>query len=254
MTDPILSVADLSKTYGGVIAVDDVSLDVRLGEIHAVIGPNGAGKTTLVSLLSGEIAADAGKIQFRGRTVTRLPSYKRAQLGVGRSFQITSIFQKMSVLDNVVLAVQAGQRHAYFKMWRPVRGDLRLSDPAMATLKTVGLSDVAHRLAGDMSHGERRQLEIAMALATAPTLLLLDEPMAGMGLEESARMISLIGQLKSRHAILLVEHDMDAVFALADRITVMVYGQVIRTGVPDAIRTDAAVQQAYLGEEGVNSA
>ena len=254
MADPILTVTALRKTYGGVTAVADVSLDVLPGEIHAVIGPNGAGKTPRVSLLGGAIPAVAGSIRFQDRPITNLPSYKRARLGIVRSFQITSIFHELSVLDNVALATQAGQGRAYFKMWRPARGDDRLSGPAMAALEPVGLAAAALPRAGAMSHGEHRQLEIAMALATSPELLLLDEPMAGMGVEESARMVTLIGQLKARHAILLVEHDMDAVFALADRITVMVYGQAIRTGTPDEIRADAAVQQAYLGEEGVGDA
>lgn len=247
--ESILSVQGLRKEFGGVTAVDDVSLDVRPGEIHAVIGPNGAGKTTLVSLLGGALPADAGSVRFQGRPITGLPTHKRARLGIARSYQITSIFHDLTVLENVALAAQSGQGRSYFKMWRPARGDRRLVDPASDALERVGLAADPYRRAGDMSHGEHRQLEIAIALATRPSLLLLDEPMAGMGVEESAQMVTLIGELKTQHAILLVEHDMDAVFALADRITVMVYGQAIRTGTPDEIRNDAAVQQAYLGDE-----
>ena len=254
MAEPILAVTGLRKIFGGVTAVDGVSLDVFPGEIHAVIGPNGAGKTTLVSLLGGALASDDGSIRFRGRSIAALPPYKRARLGIARSFQITSVFHDLSVLDNVALAAQSPHGGAYLKLWRPARGDERLLAPAMAALETVGLAGEAHRRAGDISHGGHRQLEIAMALAMEPELLLLDEPMAGMGADESARMVALIDRLRAQHAILLVEHDMDAVFALADRITVMVYGQAIRTGTPSEIRNDAAVREAYLGDEALGDA
>jgi branched-chain amino acid transport system ATP-binding protein len=213
-----------------------------------VIGPNGAGKTTLIAQLAGELEPDEGTIVFDGREVTALDAPARSHLGLARSFQITSVFREFSALDNVALAVQAHAGHS-FRFWRAARGELALREPARAMLDAVGLGGRAAVTAATLAHGEQRQLEIAMALATRPRLLLLDEPMAGMSLDESQRMIELLGALKARHTILLVEHDMDAVFALADRISVMVYGCLVATGAPDAIRANPEVREAYLGEE-----
>ena len=242
----MLQAERLSKRFGGLTATDDLSLDVRPGELHAVIGPNGAGKTTLVGQLAGEIAPDAGRILFAGEDVSRLAVSDRARRGIVRSFQVTSIFSGFTAADNVALAVQANAGHS-FRFWRGARTDPALRDPALAALDRVGLADRADIPAASLSHGEQRQLEVAMALATSPRILLLDEPMAGMGSEESARMVALLQALKGTLTILLVEHDMDAVFALADRITVLVYGRAIASGAPDAIRADPAVQEAYLG-------
>ncbi len=242
----LLVTEHLSKQFGGVIATDDVGLTVNDGEIHAVIGPNGAGKTTLIAQLAGELAPDAGTIRFDGRDVTGLPAHERSRLGLARSFQVTSIFRELTVLDNVALAVQAHSGSS-FHFWRNARRDPTLRDPARAALVAVGLADRAEVVAGDLAHGEQRQLEIAMALATRPRLMLLDEPMAGMGREDGERMVELLRGLKRGHGLLLVEHDMDAVFALADRITVLVYGRVIASGAPEAIRNDARVIEAYLG-------
>jgi branched-chain amino acid transport system ATP-binding protein len=221
---------------------------VQPGEIHAVIGPNGAGKTTLVAQLAGELHPDAGRIRFAGADVTRLSVHARSALGLARSFQVTSIFRDFPVLDNVALAVQAHAGHS-FRFWRNAGAEPLLREPARAALAEVGLAGRADVLAADLAHGEQRQLEIAMALATRPRLLLLDEPMAGMGAEESQRMIAFLRGLKGRHTILLVEHDMDAVFALADRISVMVYGRLIATGSPADVRANPEVRQAYLGED-----
>ncbi len=243
----LLVTEHLSKQFGGVIATDDVGLSVNDGEIHAVIGPNGAGKTTLIAQLAGELAPDAGTISFDGRDVTGLPAHERSRLGLARSFQVTSIFRELAVLDNVALAVQAHSGSS-FHFWRNARRDPTLREPARAALAAVGLADRAEIVAGVLAHGEQRQLEIAMALATRPRLMLLDEPMAGMGREDGERMVELLRGLKHGHGLLLVEHDMDAVFALADRITVLVYGRVIASGRPEAIRNDARVIEAYLGE------
>ncbi len=248
MTDAAMLRADgLSKRFGGLTATDDLSLDVRSGELHAVIGPNGAGKTTLIGQLAGEIAPDAGRILFAGEDVSRLATADRARRGLVRSFQVTSIFSGFTAADNVAMAVQANAGHS-FRFWRGARTDPALREPALAALQRVGLAGRADIPAASLSHGEQRQLEVAMALATDPTVLLLDEPMAGMGPEESARMVKLLSSLKGKLTILLVEHDMDAVFTLADRITVLVYGRVIASGTPEAIRADRAVQEAYLGE------
>ncbi len=242
----MLRAEGLSKRFGGLTATDELSLDVRPGELHAVIGPNGAGKTTLIGQLAGEIAQDAGRIVFAGEDVSRLATADRARRGIVRSFQVTSIFSGFTAADNVALAVQANAGHS-FRFWRAARTDAALRDPAMEALERVGLSGRADVPAASLSHGEQRQLEVAMALATTPTVLLLDEPMAGMGPEESAAMVALLRSLKGTLTILLVEHDMDAVFALADRITVLVYGRAIASGSPEAIRADTAVQEAYLG-------
>ena len=242
----MLETQALQKSFGGVTATDQVTLQVEEGECHAVIGPNGAGKTTLIAQLSGMLAPDEGAILFNGKEITRLTAQRRSHLGLARSFQITSVFMGLSVLDNVALAVQAHAGHS-FRFWRPARQDAALRGPAMEMLEKVGLQDRANGLASEMSHGERRQLEIAMALATKPQLMLLDEPMAGMGPEESGRMVQTLKGLEGM-TMLLVEHDMDAVFALADRISVMVYGRVIATGSPAEIRGNEEVRQAYLGE------
>ena len=247
MPEALLEIDGLSKRFGGVVASDDISLSVPQGELHAIIGPNGAGKTTLIGQLAGELAPDAGRIRFEGQDVTALPTYRRSQLGLARSFQITSLFPDFTALDNVALAVQAHAGHS-FHFWRPARQEASLREPARAALARVGLASRADMLVSKLSHGEHRQLEIAMALATGPRLLLLDEPMAGMGPEESARMVKLLRELKQELTILLIEHDMEAVFALADRISVLVYGRVIATGTPDAIRASAAVREAYLGD------
>jgi len=229
-------------------AVDGVDLDVAEGETLAVIGPNGAGKTTLIGQLSGVLRPDAGTIRFAGAEVTTLSAAARSHRGLARSFQITSIFRDFSALDNVALAVQAHAGHS-FRFWRAARAEATLREPARAILAQVGLGPRADVIAGTLAHGEQRQLEIAMALATRPRLLLLDEPVAGMGPDESQRMVQLLRALRGRHTMVLVEHDMDVVFALADRISVLVYGRVIASGAPDAIRTNAEVRRAYLGEE-----
>ena len=246
MTDTLLAIEGLSKHFGGVLASDEITLSVPAGEVHAVIGPNGAGKTTLIGQLSGELKPDAGRIRFGGRDITALPVHRRSALGLARSFQITSLFRDFTALDNVALAVQAHGGHS-FRFWRNARRDETLRAPARAMLAQVGLAERAGVRVSNMSHGEHRQLEIAMALATQPRLLLLDEPMAGMGPDESARMVRLLRELKGRLTILLIEHDMEAVFALADRITVLVYGRVIASDTPEAIRANEEVRKAYLG-------
>jgi branched-chain amino acid transport system ATP-binding protein len=246
--EALLEVQNLSRRFGGIMASDAIALDVRERELHAVIGPNGAGKTTLIAQLTGEIAPDAGSIRFAGRDITMVPAWRRSALGLARSFQITSLFLDFTVLDNVALAVQAHAGHS-FRFWRDARREPELRAPARAALERVGLAGRADVLASTLSHGEQRQLEIAMALATRPRMLLLDEPMAGMGPDESARLVAMLRELKSQLAILLVEHDMEAVFALADRITVLVYGRVIASGAPEAIRANAEVRRAYLGEQ-----
>ena len=252
MSELVLTCKDMCKSFGGIVATNNVSLDVRPGEIHALIGPNGAGKTTLVSQLSGDLFCDSGRIMFKGRDITRLPAHQRSMRGLARSFQITSIFHEISVLQNVMLSVQAHRGHS-FRFWKPAASDKALIDPAMAVLHTIGLADRSALKASSLSHGEQRQLEIAMALATQPALLLLDEPMAGMGPEETAGMVDVLKRLRGDKAMLLVEHDMDAVFALADRISVLVYGQVIATGTVEDIRANEEVKRAYLGEEAAHA-
>jgi branched-chain amino acid transport system ATP-binding protein len=247
MAEPLLATDGLVKRFGALIATDGVSLSVDEGEIHALIGPNGAGKTTLIGQLTGELAPDSGRVMFAGRDITAVHTHRRAALGLARSFQITSIFLDMTALDNVALAVQIHHGNS-FRFWRKARRDPALRDPAGELLARVGLAARADSVAADLSHGEHRQLEIAMALASEPRMLLLDEPMAGMGPDESQRMIALLRALKGKITILLVEHDMDAVFQLADRITVMVYGSAIATGAPAAIRANAEVRRAYLGD------
>jgi branched-chain amino acid transport system ATP-binding protein len=246
--DALLRIEGLTKRFGGVVASDAVGLDVARGELHAIIGPNGAGKTTLVGQLAGEIAPDEGRIHFDGRDITALPIHQRSLLGLARSFQITSLFPHFTALDNVALAVQAHAGHSFW-FWRSARAEARLREPARAALDRVGLSHRADATVARMSHGEHRQLELAMALATGPRMLLLDEPMAGLGADESARMVETLRALKRDVTVLLIEHDMEAVFALADRISVLVYGRVIASGDPASIRANAEVRQAYLGEQ-----
>ena len=249
MAEPLMTTQRLTKTFGALKATDELSLEIQTGEIHAMIGPNGAGKTTVIGQLSGELTPDDGNIYFAGRDITKLSMHKRAHLGVARSFQITSIFLSLTAEDNVAMAIQAQNGHS-FRFWKPARTDPELRSPAGEMLEKVGLAHRADIVSANLSHGEQRQLELAMALATHPSLLLLDEPMAGMGLEDSSKMIDLLKSLKGQVTILMVEHDMDAVFALADRITVLVYGKAIATGTPEAIRKDPAVRQAYLGGDG----
>nr|WP_207191637.1 ABC transporter ATP-binding protein [Paracraurococcus ruber] len=238
----------LRKRFGGLAVTDDVTLLVAPRGLHAVIGPNGAGKTTLIHQVSGTLRPDAGRIWFEGRDVTALPMHRRARLGLARSFQITSVLPGFSVLENVALAVQARQGSS-FRFMRPAASEARLNAAALAALERMGLAARAAVPAGALSHGEKRQLELAIALALEPRLLLLDEPLAGTGPEEAERLIGILSTLKRDHAILLVEHDMQAVFALADVISVLVYGKVIATGAPDAIRADPQVRAAYLGED-----
>ncbi|GAA0607136.1 ABC transporter ATP-binding protein [Paenochrobactrum glaciei] len=247
MSEPILNVSGLVKRFGGLLATDSVSLDVRPGEIHALIGPNGAGKTTLISQLLGELKSDAGKIELEGRDISRLPTAKRIGLGLARTFQITSLLPEYSVLDNVAIAIQIRQGHS-FRFWGNVRKETQLRDSALGYLKPIGLEHRADELVANLSHGEQKQLELAVAMATEPKVMLLDEPMAGLGHTESQQMVKLLQGLKSQVSMLLVEHDMDAVFQLADRISVLVYGRVIATGSADEIRNHPEVRSAYLGE------
>ena len=244
----MLEVRALTKQFGALRASDGIDFDVRDGETHAVIGPNGAGKTTFISQLAGNLRPDSGRVRFAGADITALPAPRRARLGLARSFQITSVYPDFSVLHNVALAIQAHSGHS-FRFWRDARSDPALIEPARKVLDNLGLGGRSDVLAVNLSHGEQRQLEVAIALATAPRLLLLDEPMAGMGIEESQRMIALLASLKRRHTIILVEHDMDAVFRLADRISVLVYGRVIATDTPERIRANEEVRRAYLGTE-----
>jgi branched-chain amino acid transport system ATP-binding protein len=248
VADALLRIEGLTKRFGGVVASDNIVLDVAAGELHAVIGPNGAGKTTLIGQLTGEIVSNGGRIRFDGADITRLPVHARSRLGLARSFQVTSLFLDLTALDNVALAVQAHAGHS-FHFWRDARHEPELREPARAALARVGLAGRADVRVANLSHGEHRQLELAMALATRPRMLLLDEPMAGLGAEESARMVETLRTLKRELTILLIEHDMEAVFALADRITVLVYGRVIASGAPAAIRANEEVRQAYLGEQ-----
>jgi branched-chain amino acid transport system ATP-binding protein len=240
----------LVKRYGALLVTDHVSLDIRAGELHAVIGPNGAGKTTLINQLSGELPADEGRIVFGGLDISALPVHERARAGLLRSYQITSIFEEFSVAENAMLAALATKRHAW-RFWTPMRDDAVAREAADAAVLAAGLA--AHRdvLAGELAYGQRRQLELAMVLAAQPKFLLLDEPMAGMSVQESAAVTELLRGLKGRYTILLVEHDMDAVFALADRISVLVYGSVMFTGTPDEIREHPEVRAVYLGDETV---
>ena len=238
----------LAKRFGGVVAVDAVDLDVAAGEVHALIGPNGAGKTTLIGQISGSLPTDSGEIRFLGRSVTHLRQHERVRAGLARSYQITSIFRRFSVLDNLALAVQA-RSGSSFSFWKPVENETALFDEARSVAAQIGLSEKLGFLASNLAHGEQRALEVGLALATRPKLVLLDEPMAGMGPEESQRMIELIGRVRAQVTVLLVEHDMDAVFRLADRISVMVNGRLIATDAPEKIRANEEVRRAYLGDE-----
>lgn len=248
MSQAILETRHLMKAFGGIRATDDLNLSVMPGELHAIIGPNGAGKTTLITQLCGTQFPDSGQVIFKGQDVTRLPAHARAHLGMTRSFQITSLVMDMSVLDNVALAAQAHMGSSY-RLFKAARQDKPVRDLAMHCLARVGLDAHAHRLTRELSHGEHRHIEIAIALASQAHLMLLDEPMAGLGVEESQAMVKLLQEIKGERTIVLIEHDMDAVFALADRISVLVYGHIIATGNPDEIRQNPDVQAAYLGEE-----
>ncbi len=239
---------NLVKRYGGLLVTDSVCLDVNPGELHAVIGPNGAGKTTLIRQLSGELASDSGKVYFAGHDITALPTHARTRRGLLRSYQITSIFEEFTALENAMLAAVGARGHA-FGFWRAMKQNREAATAASEALAAVGLKHRENTLAGEMGYGERRQLELAMALASNPSFLLLDEPMAGMSVQESAAVVSLLKTLKSKYSILLIEHDMDAVFALADRITVLVYGKAAFSGTPDEIRNHPEVRAVYLGEE-----
>ncbi len=244
----LLSLANLSKRFGGVNATDDVSLEVAEGEVHALLGPNGAGKTSLINQISGALLPDQGRILFKGEDITRLPTHQRVARGLVRSYQITRLFKSFSVLDNVALAVQA-RTGSSLSFWRPVARETPLFDEARALLADIGLEAQAQVRADRLAHGEQRALEVGLALATRPGLLLLDEPLAGTGPEESARMVALIERLRTTTTVLLVEHDVEAVFRLATRVTVLVNGRVIASGEPAAVRRHPAVVAAYLGEE-----
>ncbi len=247
MANPILKITGLNKYFGGIVATHNLSLEVESGITHAIIGPNGAGKTTLISQLSGQIKPDCGDIEFRGHSIVKDSISHRAQLGLARSFQITSVLMPMTLLENVMLAAQGRSGHS-FRFWSPANQDHEMETAALANLAEVGLEDRAGRIAANVSHGEQRQLEIAMTLAMKPRMLLLDEPMAGMGKEEGAMMISILRRLKGDMTILLVEHDMDAVFSLADQLSVMVNGHIIATDTVEQIRNNPDVQKAYLGD------
>lgn len=248
MSAPILTLTHLRKSYGALRVTDDVSLDIAPNELHAIIGPNGAGKTTLVHQISGLAASDSGRIAFNGRDVTDMPMHERARLGLVRSFQIVSILPGFSVRENVALAAQA-HAGSSFKFFGDAAAEAPLNAIAMDLLARFGLAARADVPAGLLSHGEKRQLELAVAIASKPKLLLLDEPLAGTSHEESQRVIATLQALKRELPIILIEHDMEAVFALADRVSVLVYGRIIASGSPDSIRNNAEVRSAYLGEE-----
>jgi branched-chain amino acid transport system ATP-binding protein len=247
MLKVLLRLENLSKAFGALRVADAINLEVLAGETHAIIGPNGAGKTSLINQISGALGADAGRISFEEQDVTHLSMAARAHLGFGRSFQITQVLPSFTALENVALAAQA-RAGSSFRFWRPAAAEAALNSIAIGTLELVDLSARAHSLAGSLAHGEKRRLEIAMALAHAPKLLLLDEPMAGAGIEDSQRLLGMLRGLKGRYSMLLVEHDIEAVFALADRISVLVAGRIIATGEPQVVRADPAVRAAYLGD------
>ena len=253
MAEPLLRIENLVRRFGGIVATDNLSLDIARGELHAIIGPNGAGKTTLISQLIGQLRPTAGTIRFAGQDVTHLPAWKRSRLGLARSFQITSLLPNFTAADNVALAAQARDGHS-FRFFGNAREEKPLRAAAHAALDRVGLLGRADVMVSRLSHGEQRELELAVALATKPQLLLLDEPMAGLGVTESARMVKLLAELRQEVTIVLVEHAMNAVFALADRITVLVYGRVIASDVPAAIRSNEEVKRAYLGDQHVVTA
>lgn len=243
-----LSLDRLCKSFGALRVTQDVDLAVESGELHALIGPNGAGKTTLISQISGELFPDSGEIHLGAERITRMPAHRRASAGLARSFQISQLYPEFGVEDNVAMAVQA-RTPGGFGMWRDARSDPRLREPAREALARVGLAHRGDVTVSELAHGEKRQLELAMVLALEAPVLLLDEPMAGMSAEESRRMAELLAGLKRRYTILLVEHDMDIVFSLADRITVLVYGRAIFTGTPEEVRANAEVRDAYLGSD-----
>lgn len=244
----LLRVQRLVKQFRGVRASDGIDFDVRPGEIHAVIGPNGAGKTTFINQLAGEIAPDAGTIEFRGKDITRLPVHRRALLGLARSYQISELFNELSVLENVMTAVQARSGHG-FRFLRNAGRDQQIVDAGHSALARAGLGDLADCKVADLAHGQRRQLELAIVMSLDPALMLLDEPMAGTGPGESKDIVALLRRLKSSAAIVLIEHDLEAVFALADRISVLVYGKVIASGTAAEIRGNRVVREAYIGDE-----
>jgi len=247
MNDPVLAVEGLTKRFGALIANEEIDIDVRRGEVHAVIGPNGAGKTTFISQLAGELPPDTGRIALNGQDITALPVHRRALLGMARSYQITSVIPSFTALENVAFAAQAVDGHSY-RFWRPAQAAHHLNEKALAILGEIGIADRSGVLAKNLAHGEHRQLEIAMALATDPQLLLLDEPTAGMGPGATENMIGFLDTLKGRYSILLIEHDMDVVFSLADRISALVNGRRVATDTPDNIRRNAEVRRAYLGD------
>ena len=248
MNKALLEVRGLTKRFGALLASDNVDLEVLEGETHAIIGPNGAGKTTLIGQLAGNLVPDRGRVRFAGEDITALSAPARSHRGFARSFQITSIYADFTALENVMLAVQA-HAGSSFRFWSPARAERALQEPARRVLEEVGLGARAGLPAGSLAHGEQRALEIAIALATRPRLMLLDEPVAGMGAEETQRMIAFLSTLKGGKTLILVEHDMDAVFSLADRVSVLVYGRIIATGTPQEVRANAEVRRAYLGEE-----
>ena len=248
MPDAVLHLEKLRKSFGALVVTDELTFDVMPRELHAVIGPNGAGKTTLINQISGLVAPDSGTIQFAGRDITALPTHARAELGLARSFQVSSILLGFSALENVALAVQS-RAGSSFRVLGRAAAEAALNGPAMAALADVGLAERAHVHAGELAHGEKRALELAIALAMQPKVLLLDEPMAGTGREETARLVELLRRLKGQFAVVLVEHDMTAVFALADRISVLIYGRILASGTPARVRADPRVVAAYLGDE-----
>jgi branched-chain amino acid transport system ATP-binding protein len=248
VADAVLHLDKLRKSFGALVVTDDLTFDVMPGELHAVIGPNGAGKTTLINQISGLVAPDSGTILFAGRDITALPTHARAELGLARSFQVSSILPGFSALENVALAVQS-RAGSSFRVLGRAAAEAALNGPAMAALADVGLAERAHIPAGELSHGEKRALELAIALALQPKVLLLDEPMAGTGREETARLVEVLRRLKGRFSVVLVEHDMTAVFALADRISVLIYGRILASGTPAGVRADPRVVAAYLGDE-----
>jgi len=252
MKQAALSLRELRKSFGSLLATNGLSLDLMPGELHAIIGPNGAGKSTMIGQITGEIRPDMGRVLMGGRDVTDWPVERRALHGLGRSFQITQLVHGFTAEDNVAMAVQGRQGHS-FRFWGNARGDVRLRTPARQALATAGLAGRADTLVEDLSHGEMRQLELAVALAMNPSVLILDEPMAGMGAADSQQVVDILRQLKGSVTILLVEHDMDAVFALADRISVLVAGRIVGSGTVDEVRNDTKVREAYLGEEAVHA-
>lgn len=253
-TTTMLHVDGLVKRFGGLVATDHAHIEVHAGEVHALIGPNGAGKTTLIHQLSGALEPNQGRIRFDGADVTDMPMHKRVLHGLARSYQITNVFKRLSVLDNLALAVQAIDGGGSLRFWHASRGERARYDQAAAVAERVGLGARLNQTVGSLAHGEQRQLEVGLALATRPKLMLLDEPMAGMGPDESERMVRLLQSLRGETTLLLVEHDMNAVFRLADRISTLVFGKVIACGTPDEIRNHPEVRRAYLGDESEEAA